>query len=162
MSLSLLRFVNHHAACDQATAGDLSGLPEICRRRRPKHRTRRRHGPTGNIQPCLSRSTWLGREGSNLAIIRCCTRTFPFQPARLIPSLIPKPRPHAPLALKRQSRADKERHGRREASRPDPCRRPGLPCRFPKSRIWLPSGSRKTRSMVKPPNKAKITIAAFG
>lgn len=34
---------------------------------------------------------WLGREGSNPPIIRCCTKTFPYRPAGLIPSLIPKP-----------------------------------------------------------------------
>jgi hypothetical protein len=34
--------------------------------------------------------SWPGREGSNPTIIRCHTRIFPFRPARLIPSLIPK------------------------------------------------------------------------
>jgi hypothetical protein len=39
------------------------------------------------------REAWLGREGSNHPIIRCHTSTFPFRPAGLIPSLIPKPPP---------------------------------------------------------------------
>ena len=43
-----------------------------------------------------------GREGSNLAIIHCRTRTFPFRPACLIPSLIPKP-PPPPLAPGRRT-----------------------------------------------------------
>src|ERR1700757_4284426 len=39
------------------------------------------------------RRLWLGREGSNPAIIRCHTRIFPFRRARLIPFLIPKQKP---------------------------------------------------------------------
>ena len=41
----------------------------------------------------LSDFNWLGREGSNPAIIRCHTRIFPFRPTRLIPFLIPKQKP---------------------------------------------------------------------
>jgi hypothetical protein len=47
--------------------------------------------PNSQDSACLGR--WLGREGSNPAIIRCHTRIFPFRPARLIPSLIPKQKP---------------------------------------------------------------------
>src|SRR5205085_10611405 len=49
---------------------------------------------------------WLGREGSNPAIIRCHTRIFPFRPARLIPSLIPKQKPSSewPTTRRRTSR----------------------------------------------------------
>ena len=45
-------------------------------------------GTKGKVSRC--RTGWLGREGSNPAIILCHTRIFPFRTAHLIPSLIRK------------------------------------------------------------------------
>jgi len=44
-------------------------------------------------QSAMAEQYWLGREGSNPAIIRCHTRIFPSRPAGSIPSLIPKQQP---------------------------------------------------------------------